>query len=270
MLDLHVHSTNSGDGLSAIAEVADRARQIGLEVVGFCEHVDFDPRDHGGGQPDPARYERELAAAATRVPEVRLCRGIEITYQTGFEAEIRAWLSGHTWDYVVASVHLVDYADGWAIVSEPEAMADYFAGHSQREAYGPYFEELLRTAQSGLGHVLGHIDLIKRVGGTCYGPFDPAAFQEEIRAVLRAAIASGLGLEINTSGLRQAPAEPYPALDILRWYREMGGELVTAGSDAHQATDLGAGIPAALDLARAAGFRAVAYFVQGQPRWLDL
>jgi histidinol-phosphatase (PHP family) len=270
MLDLHLHSTNSGDGLSSIARYADQARQAGLAVVGFCEHADFDPRDHGGGYPDPARYGAELAAAAEEVPEVRLCRGVEISYQAGFEAQIRTWLSAHAWDYVVASVHLIDYADGWAIVSEPQAIADYFAGHSRREAYRPYFEELLRAAQSGLGHVLGHFDLIKRYGVTCYGPFEPAAFQDEIRAVLRAAVASGLGLEINTSGLRQAPGEPYPGLDVLRWYRELGGEIITAGSDAHRARDLGAGIPAALDLARAAGFRVVAYFDQGQPRWLDL
>jgi histidinol-phosphatase (PHP family) len=269
-LDLHVHSTCSGDGLSDIAEYADRARQAGLAVVGFCEHADFDPRDHGGGYPDPVRYERELAAAAERVPEVRFCRGVEITYQTGFEAEIRAWLSDHAWDYVVASVHLIDYHDGWAIVSEPGSITDYFAGHSRREAYGPYFEALFHAAQSGLGHVLGHFDLIKRFGVARYGPFDPAAFQNEIRAVLRAAVASGLGLEINTSGLRQAPGEPYPALDVLRWYRELGGELITVGSDAHRAGDLGAGIPVALDLAQAAGFRAVAYFVQGQTHWLDL
>ena len=72
-----------------------------------------------------------------------------------------------------------------------------FATHDQRQAYAPYFEELLRAAQSGLGDVLGHLDLVKRFGVRHYGPFEPAAFEEEIRAVLRAAIDSGMGLEIN-------------------------------------------------------------------------
>jgi histidinol-phosphatase (PHP family) len=170
----------------------------------------------------------------------------------------------------MVSVHLVDYADGWAIVSEPEAIRTYFATHSQRQAYAPYFEELLRAAQSGLGDVLGHLDLVKRYGVAHYGPLEPTAFEEEIRAVLHAAIESGTGLEINTSGLRQAPAEPYPAPTVLRWYREMGGEIVTTGSDAHHASDLGAGIAEALDLARKTGFRAVATFEQRQVRWLDL
>jgi histidinol-phosphatase (PHP family) len=79
-----------------------------------------------------------------------------------------------------------------------------------------------------------------------------------------------MGLEINTSGLRQAPGEPYPASTVLRWYREAGGEVLTVGSDAHQAGDLGAGIADAQDLARAAGFRAVASFCQRRIQWIAL
>ena len=79
-----------------------------------------------------------------------------------------------------------------------------------------------------------------------------------------------MGLEVNTSGMRQRPGEPYPCLEILRWYREMGGDVLTAGSDAHHVDDLGAGVGEALDLARAAGFRAVTTFEARKPRWKDL
>jgi histidinol-phosphatase (PHP family) len=269
-VDLHVHSTCSADGVSSIVEYARRARDHGLAEVGFCEHVDLDPRDQGYGFLDPVRYDREMAAARAAVPGVRLRQGVEITYQAGLEGELRGWLARHPWDYVVASVHLVDYADGWAIVSEPAAMGAYFAGHSQRQAYVPYFEELLWAARSGLGDVLGHLDLVKRYGVAQYGPFAAVAFEEEIRAVLRAAVAAGVGLEVNTSGLRQSPREPYPALAVLRWYRELGGEVLTVGSDAHHTADLGAGIAGALDLARQAGFRAIATFERRRIRWLDL
>lgn len=270
MMDMHVHSTCSVDGASRIMDYARRAANLGLAYVGFCEHVDLDPRDRGCHHLDSNRYDREMAAGRAVSPSVRLCQGVEMTYQASREEEIRAWLRERLWDYVVLSVHLVDYADGWAIVSEPGATAAYFAAHSQRQAYVPYFEELLKAAQSGLGDVLGHLDLIKRYGTAHYGSLEPAAFEEEIRAVLRAAVESGMGLEINTSGLRQAPGEPYPALTVLRWYREAGGEVLTVGSDAHQAGDLGAGIADAQDLARAAGFRAVASFCQRRIQWIAL
>jgi histidinol-phosphatase (PHP family) len=269
-VDLHVHSTCSVDGMSSIVEYARRARDQGLAEVGFCEHVDLDPRDPGYDFLNLARYDRGMAMARTAVPGVQLRQGVEITYQAGLEGALRAWLADHPWDYVVASVHLVDYADGWAIISEPAAMGAYFAGHSERQAYTPYFEELLRAVRSGLGDVLGHLDLVKRYGVTRYGPFAPPAFEEEIRAVLRAAVAAGVGLEINTSGLRQSPGEPYPALAVLRWYRDLGGEVLTVGSDAHRAADLGAGIAGALDLARQAGFRAISTFEGRRVCWLDL
>lgn len=270
LLDLHVHSTCSADGTSSIAQYARRAAELGLVEVGFCEHADFDPRDRHGGYLDVSRYDREIAAARTEVPDVLLRQGVEITYQASLEEKIREWLSGHAWDVIVTSVHLVDYADGWAMISEPRANEAYFATHSHREAYAPYFEELLRAAQSGLGDVLGHFDLVKRYGTKSYGRLEPTAFEDEIRAVLRTVVERGMGLEINTSGLRQQPAEPYPGLRILRWYHEIGGESLTIGSDAHHASHLGAGIDEAVNLARAAGFRAITTFDARNPLWINL
>jgi histidinol-phosphatase (PHP family) len=270
LLDLHVHSTCSADGTSSIAEYARRAAEMGLFEVGLCEHADFDPRDRSFGFLDLPRYDKEMDAAQAEVPGVRLRQGVEITYQSNLEEEIHDWLGGHAWDMVVSSVHLVDYVDGWALISEPLASEGYFSSHSEREAYTPYFEEQLRAARSGLGDVLGHFDLVKRHGTAAYGPFDPVAFEDEVRSVLRAVIEAGMGLEVNASGMRQRPAEPYPGLEILRWYREMGGQVLTAGSDAHHVDDLGAGVGEVLDLARAVGFRAIASFEARQLRWTDL
>ena len=269
-VDLHVHSTCSVDGGSSIEEYARQAEAMGLAEVGCCEHVDLDPRDMGYGYMDPERYDREMGAARAAVPGVRLLQGVEITYQSAMEEAVLEWQTCRPWDYVVASVHLIDYPDGWAIISEPGAMGAYFSDHSQRQAYGPYFAELLRAVKSGLGDVLGHLDLVKRFGVRQYGPLDPGAFEEEIREILRAAAQRGMGLEINTSGLRQSPGEPYPALTVLRWYRELGGEVLTVGSDAHQADDLGRGTTEALDMAREAGFRAIASFEARRVRWIDL
>lgn len=270
VVDLHVHSTCSCDGVSGLAEQARRAAELGLLGIGLAEHADFDPRDDGYGKLDVARYDREIEAARDRVAGIEVWQGLEISYQSDREPEIRARLGDHAWDYVLASVHLLQYADGWAVVSEPRTTATYFARHTVRQAYGPYFEELLRAARSGLGDVLGHFDVIKRYGSGRYGIFEPELFEAEIRAVLRAAVETGVGIEINTSGLRQAPGEPYPSLAVLRWYRQAGGEVLTVGSDAHHVDHLAEGIPLALEMARAAGFRAITTFHSRTARWIDL
>ena len=270
LVDLHVHSTCSADGMSSITDYARCAAALGLAEVAFCEHVDFDRRDRDYGFFDAARYDRELAAARAAESRVRLHQGVEITYQSALDDEIRAWLGRDPWDYIVASVHMIDYADGWAMISEPRTARAYFAHHSQRQAYIPYFQEVLRAVESGLGDVVGHVDLVKRYGVTYYGPFEPTSFEDEIRAVLQAAIEGGVGLEINTSGLRQLPGECYPDPAVLRWYREMGGEILAVGSDAHAAADLGLGVADAIGLAQALGFRAIAAFEARQLRWIDL
>lgn len=270
LLDLHLHSTCSVDGGSSIHDYGRRAEALGLAEIGFCEHVDLDPRDQGFDYLDLAHYDQEMTAARSAIRGVRLRQGVEITYQAKLESGIATWLAGHAWDYVVTSVHLVDYADGWALVSEPSSVDGYLATHTQDEVYRPYFEELLRAARSGLGDLLGHFDLVKRYGVQRFGPFLPGPYEEEIREVLRAAISSGTGLELNTSGWRQAPGECYPAPLILCWYHELGGEIVSVGSDAHHHRQLAAGIPEALELIRASGFRAIATFEERRLRWMDL
>ncbi len=270
LIDMHVHSTCSPDGASSILDYARRAGDLELAEIGICEHVDFDPRDQDYGYLDSVHYDREIVTARDAVPHVRLRQGVEVTYQGRREGEIRRWLAATDWDFVVLSIHLLDYADDWAIVSEPATASAYFASHDQRQAYLPYFEELLRAARSGLGDVLGHFDLVKRYGIAHFGPFKPSDFRDEIRSVLRAAVETGIGLEINTSGLRQAPGQPYPALDIVRWYRQLGGEILTIGSDAHHVDDLAAGMAQAQAMARAAGFRVIASFEQRQISWIDL
>ena len=268
--DLHVHSRCSADAASSIADYAREAARLGLAELGFCEHADFDPRDRSCGTLDMGRYDREMAEARAAEPGVHLRQGIEITFQAGLSSQIGAWLAARPWDYVVTSVHLVDYRDGWAIISERPAVDTYFRSHDMRQAYLPYFEELLRAVHSGLGDVLGHLDLVKRHGTEVFGAFEPSGFEEEIRAVLQALIERGMALEVNSSGIRQSPSEPYPALTVLKWYREMGGERITTGSDAHHVRHLGSGLAEVEAMARAAGFRAVVTFDRRQPSFVDL
>jgi histidinol-phosphatase (PHP family) len=139
-----------------------------------------------------------------------------------------------------------------------------------REAYQPYLAEMRRAVESDLFDLIGHLDLVKRYGVRYYGPFAPSLFAAEVREILKLAVERGVGLEINTSGLRQAPRETYPGLEVLRWYRELGGQVLTVGSDAHSVKDLGKGIAEALGLAREAGFDAVTLFEKREPRRLKI
>jgi histidinol-phosphatase (PHP family) len=271
LLDYHLHSTCSVDGISTIAQYCRRATEQRFIEIGFCEHADFDPRDPGYGFFDYAFFRRQIEAQRQRYGDSLTIRAaVEVTYQASLKEEIRGFLRGKELDYVIGSVHLMEDGQEWAMVSEEGGCERYFARRSVREAYQPYFAEVRRAVESDLFDVIGHLDLAKRYGAQYYGPFDLSPFAAEVGQILKLAVERGVGLEINTSGLRQAPHETYPGLEVLRWYRELGGRILTIGSDAHSTKDLGKGIAEALGLAREAGFEAVSLFEKREPRQLSI
>lgn len=236
--------------------------ELGLSYICPTEHVDFCPQDMGYGYFDSVAFSRNVAACQEQYDgQITLLKGIEVDYQLCFDAEVRAFLLQHTFDFVIGSVH---YADGLYIGNA------LLEAYDCDTAYRRYFHAVRQVAASGLFDVMGHLDLLKRYAPPRWKDFDARHYADEIEAVLRAAVETGTGLEINTSGLRQSPGQAYPGLEVLRRYRELGGEVLTLGTDAHRATDLGRNIGDGLSLARAAGFKAVAVFVQRRPHWIDI
>lgn len=271
LADYHLHSTASSDGHTPAAAYVERAIALGLREIGFAEHADFDPRDHGYGYFDYSRYLADLEAARNvAAGRIAIRTGLEVTYQRSREDEIRRFLADKTLDYCLGSVHLVESGADMASLVEPGDARAYFASRSLRQAYLPYWAELRAAVVGGLFDLLGHLDVAKRYAADVHDPFQPEVFAAEIREILRLAVERGIGLEINTSGWRQGPGEPYPTLTVLCWYRELGGEIVTFGSDAHRLEYLGYGLPRAAALAKAAGFSALALYEKRRVRWLDL
>jgi histidinol-phosphatase (PHP family) len=235
---------------------------MGLDLLTTTEHVDFDPRDYCYGHYDQARHvaQREWVRGRS-FGRLKVLIGVEIDYQVRYETEVRSFLRDAAYDLVIGSVH---YAGGGLI------FAPSFFAVPERESYQAYFEQALAAVRSGLFDVLGHLDIVKRYGVEHYGPFQPARYAEQIDALLRACVETGTGIEVNTSGYHGPPGEPFPSLAVLSRYRELGGELLTVGSDAHVVEDLGRDIPLALELAQHAGFEAIAAFVDRQPHWLPI
>lgn len=263
LLDCHLHTADfSCDSKETLQAYIARARELGLHAICTTEHVDFDPQDYCYGYYDYARHQEQRACVrAQPVDGLNVLVGVEVEYQKQFEAQVREFLSGAEYDFVVGSVH---FAQGRSIFERS------FFDAPECERYPAYLDEVLHAAQSGLYDVIGHLDIVKRYGVRHYGPFDPARYADVIDAILRACVDTGTGIEINTSGWRGPPQEPFPTLPVLRRYHELGGEVLTVGSDAHAAGDLARHIPDAIALAQAAGFRAITLFVDRKPTWLPI
>ncbi|MBR1459110.1 MAG: histidinol phosphate phosphatase, partial [Oscillospiraceae bacterium] len=97
-----------------------------------------------------------------------------------------------------------------------------------------------------------------------------ARYRERIAEIFRTVIAGGKGIELNTSGYRQKYGKPFPDEALLRLYKDLGGNVLTLGSDAHRPEDVGAGIADGAALAGACGFDKVCFFIRHEPHFIRL
>lgn len=166
-------------------------------------------------------------------------------------------------DYVIASLH------------EMHGKEDFFCLDYEKESVpvllAQYFEELLQICQWGKFDVLGHLTYpLRYIEGEHHIAVDLSAYEEQIRACLKALVEHGCGVEVNTSGLRQPYGKTFPTMEILKIYREFGGEMVTVGSDAHCADDVGRDISVGIRMAQEAGFPYLCYFHEREPIYIKI
>ena len=261
-LDAHLHTDLSPDADVPLELYAALARERGVAELAITDHLDFEPGAPAYAYSDYERRLRLVREAAERwdgAPAIRF--GVEITYQRRYEEAIREHLRRHAYDYTIGSVH-VGRADPLATHA---AAAAWCAGKSHREASAWYWPEVEAEIRSGLFDTIGHLDVIKRYLVPYLGPFTYEAHADLYDRLLRALVESGAALEVNSSGLRQEAAETYPPAVVVERYRALGGQRVTAGSDAHLIGTFGFGLAEAYRIVRAAGFGELAFRRGGDP-----
>lgn len=229
-LDAHLHTDQSPDSSVPIDVYATLAVEQGIPEICITDHVDFDPRDPAF---EYSRYddrERVVRGAAERWAKqgVTIRFGAELTYNRRWDADVRAHLARHRYDYMIGSVHDWPESPYW-----PSRVRAWVEGRSIDEVVAPYYAEIIAAARSGLFDTIGHLDVVKRYLHPYITAADLAARPDLQEPALRAIVESGTALEVNSSGLRYPGAETYPAAAVVARYRELGGERVVVGSDAH-------------------------------------
>ena len=87
---------------------------------------------------------------------------------------------------------------------------------------------------------------------------------DEIDDLFKLLIQTGHGIEVNTS-VYDTFGFFLPDLDIIRRYKELGGEIITTGSDSHNAVRIAANFQPAMQMLKAAGFDYVCTFDKMKP-----
>lgn len=264
LIDYHMHSNYSTDGHDTIDEMCHSAIKKELKEIVITDHFEPTMGDEMYSDYDQKGYWSEITKAKQKYKgKLKVKLGVELGQPHLFQKGSYAILKDFPYDYVLASAHkLPDGRD----MSELD-----YANISVEAACSLYLEQLDMLLGWENFDCIAHLDLIKRYSSSIYGKNLTLNCQHELLSqVLKKIISKGKGIEINTSGLRQTPKETMPGLDVLALYHELGGEILTIGSDAHRAKDIGKGIKDGLALATHAGFRFITVFDQRKPEQIRI
>ena len=256
LIDYHIHSNNSFDSKEAVSAICEAAIEKGINEICFTEHFAVKEGIKSYGFFNLKKFSDEIKECREIFKDKLIIRaGIEICEPHENEEELREVLENIPFDFILGSVHNFDYNIG---------LITYMSSHSKEESYSRYFEEVNKVCTSHHIDVVAHLDLMKRYAFNTHGNYDFNEYKEKIEEVLKNIIKAGKGIEVNTSTLRGMVNETMPSIDILKMYYDLGGEIITVGSDAHKVEDVGADIKESMDVLKNIGFKNIYTFQNRQ------
>lgn len=259
ILDNHVHTNFSSDAKDSMEDVIRRAISIGVRHLTFTDHLEYNTDKFSV---DCEKYYETIYNYKEKYKkEIDLLMGIEVGYQSHIRKEIENILASNPFDFVLCSTHSVDG------MNVPDAK--YFEGYTKEEAYLRYFECMLDTVKNFKNYdSYGHLDYIIRYGNFKDNKVIYNDYKNVLDEVLKNIISNGSGIELNTSGYRYGLDSIHPNMEILKRYKELGGEVLTIGSDSHKSNDVCKDFDKAYDMLRYLGFKYVCIFRERRPEMI--
>ncbi len=275
--DYHVHTIYSDDSEYPMEQVVLDAINMGMKEICFTDHVDYGiKRDHGdprgalyrkGGPGEPEmmpimnvnylEYVKEIQELKEKYrDQITIRMGLEFGMQVHTISDYQKLFDRYPFDFIILSVHEVEDKEFWT--------GDFQKGRTQDEYNLRYYEEMLELVKNYHDYsVLGHMDLIARYDDAGHYPFEK--IKPIVTEILKIVIADGKGIELNTSSHRYGLSDLTPSRDILKLYRELGGRIITLGSDSHKKEHLGAYIEETKRELYALGFEQYCTFEKMKP-----
>ena len=256
--DYHTHTCFSEDSEAPVDSMIQGAIAKGICELAITDHYDPDyPDPEYDFIPDFPEYHKMLTEKqAEYAGKIKIVKGLEIGLQEGALDETPtmekalAAANAFPYDFLIGSFHCFCgydlYTADYSKMEEKQVLPDFYTHmYNCLKAYKNY-------------DIVGHFNVVDR-----YVPFelDYSNCMDIVEAILKMIIEDGKGIELNTSSFRYGMGErTHASSEILTMYREMGGEIVTMGSDAHKPEDLADHFDRAREILTGHGFRYFATF----------
>lgn len=267
LFDTHNHCQFSFDGKRTTVEAsAASALAKGLGGIAFTDHCDIFVSCMPGTEDSAVAQDFDIPGQQAEIDRVqsmfgdslKILKGIEFGININCRQELSDILKSHSFDQVIASVHYLDNSDPY--------YGGYFIGKDCKKAYGTYLETIYTEAVALKDFdIIGHYDYVAR-----YAPYPQDGilyreFSDIFDTLFHYLIENGKGLEINTKSCTGGHGrKTFLDRDVLLRYRQMGGEIITLGSDSHDAANVAEDFEAHASLLRSLGFRWTSHYEKRQ------
>lgn len=242
--DYHMHSNYSFDAKQTIEQAIIKAISMELNEICLTEHISFDPKDSAYNFFDFKDYENEINTLSEKYAgKIKIKKGLEIGEYHLYKEDFDKYFMKCNLDFIIGSIHNLNGKGLKANISE----------NGINYTYNTYFKEVLNFIQVGDFDILGHLDIVQRYAFKDGGVYKFEDYEHYIYDILKILISRGKGIEVNTSGLNNNLL--FPKLEILHMYKDLKGEILTVGSDAHSAHRVGEKINYIYDLLKEIGFK---------------
>ncbi len=267
--DYHLHSSFSGDSIEPMENMIDSAIQKGLTHICFTEHMDMDfpitketPENTFLVNTDSYLY--DLAKYKAKYADrIQILFGIELGLQPHLYRELSLYARSHEFDFIIGSTHVVNRTDPY--------YPAYYEGRNEEEAYREYFQANIdNIKQFSLFDVFGHLDYVVRYGPNIDRDYSYEKYKDLFDSMLTLLLEAEKGIELNTGSLHRGTKDVSPCTEVIKRYKELGGEIITVGSDAHNSKDVAYHFTLAAEILKDCGFKYYSVFENRMPEYMKL
>lgn len=273
--DMHMHTWFSTDSEACPCDMADEAVRKGLKTICFTDHFDKDDLEWGEeGIFDVDAYFVEMQKLQEEYAgKLNIRIGIELGLRTYLKDYYEELTKKYPFDFVIGSVHNVPYkkdAEGNILYTDPAA-EKLFTDRTDKEAYRLMMETTLENVRtSDCFQTLGHLDYVVRYGKSREKEYSYTDYADIIDEILKLLIEKEKGLEVNSAGLKYGLPFAHPHPEVLKRYRELGGEIITIGADAHKPEHIAYDFAKAEEILKSCGFKYYTEFFEQKPVFKQL
>lgn len=261
--DTHIHSDFSHDGKTSMEEMVGAAKKKKLSGICFTEHLDVRISEKGAVFPLDLDGYLKKCREYSKKKDFSVCTGIEFSIKCATNSYLEQIASTNDFDFIIGSYH-----------DKPKIRWDGIGTdtcEAEKEMYTRYFLDMFDAVKKvKCFDVCGHIDYVVRYGPNKNKYYTYEKYADIIDEILRTLIYNGKGIEINTSGFRYGLGQSHPTEKIIKRYRELGGEIITIGSDGHAPGEIAYAFEKVPAILKSAGFQYFTVFKKRKPEFISL